>query len=164
MCTCISLKRKRKNTFPSWKYVSQYKNQTNSGNNSIPVRVDVDLGSPLQAISMAGLNLSNPETEPNHPLLLCQTCWCVDVLLHQKVFVLRPVRVPGDRERESEEWRGERQKWQSQCVDLGRYCGKYHRGAAEPYVTEQGWEQRGVFVCDGYSSDHVPHLLKVRNT
>lgn len=58
-------------------YVSKYKNQTNSGNNSILVRAEFDLCAPLQANSMAGLNLSNPKTEPNHPLLLCQTCWCV---------------------------------------------------------------------------------------
>lgn len=165
--------------FPSWKYVSQYKNQTNSGNNSIPVRAEVDLSSPLQAISMAGLNLFNPKTEANHPLLLCQTCWCVHVLLqpasghtwHQKMFVLTPVRLPWDRksrqrdrarEREKEEWRGSEAKWQSQCVDLGCYCGKYHRGAAERYVTEQGWEQGRVFVCEGHSSDHIPHLLWFR--
>lgn len=128
----------------------------------------VDLSSPLHTISMAGLNLSNPKTEPNHPLLLCQTCWSVALVRsgsYLKPEGVRPQPGPGAwGQKEGERGvEGSEAKWQSQCVDVGCYCGKYHRGAAELYVTEQGWEQRGVFVCERYSSEHVPHLLWFRN-
>lgn len=130
------------------------------------MEAEVDPSSSHQAISIAGLNLSNPKTEAKNAPLLCQTCWCVDVRLSstavhtwkQKMSVLSPVRVAGERKRGAE---GSETKWQRQCIDPGRYCGKYHREAAELYVTVQGWES---WVCLCVRGIHLTtELWKLHN-
>lgn len=143
-------------------YVNEYINQTDSGNYLIQVQAEFDLSSPLQANSMAGLNLSNPQSEPNHPLLLCQACWCAALVRSSSYLKLEgvgPQACPAD-------WG----RWKEKGTERGvqNWAGAStwdvnvpNRGAAELYVGAVGSEWRGVFVCEGGGgwSVRVIHLI-----